>query len=133
MGTTQRAASRSSEARREAEPGLRRNQVSRDSLPISRVSFIKTSTPWCSKAQTSVPLTPGEHCTDLSSLACEIFGTRVSDKLRDLVGYDVGMVAAVVKSGFTGNVPDIADAAGQKSLEQTESRPSADPDPSPFE
>jgi hypothetical protein len=57
----------------------------------------------------------------------------VSDKLRDLVGYDVGTVAAVVKTGLTGNVPYIADAAGQKSLEQTESRPSADPEPSPFE
>ncbi len=101
-------------------------QQSRLVEAISQVSFIKTQMPWCSNVESSRPLRVGEECADLSTLAGDVFGTRVSDTVRDLIGYDAGTVAAVVKTSLSGSRQDVTNLVQQKGLVPAEPESSSD-------
>ena len=67
-------------------------------------SLISASSPWCSElrrhASGSAP-TDTEECSDLSTLAHDILGSRLSEKFGDLLGQDVATVAEVVKASLS--------------------------------
>lgn len=92
--------------------------------PISHVSFIKTSSPWCSTQQESAP---GEECTDLFSLAEELFGGLVSDRVTDLLGHDAGTLADVVKTSLTGSPQEMTSLAEQQAARGSTPEPPDEP------
>jgi membrane protein required for colicin V production len=84
-------------------------QESALAVPISQASFIRASSTWCSDLDRSGPVGAGEGCTNLSSLAGELFGTRVSNRVSELLGHDVDTLADVVETSLTGSPQEIVD------------------------
>ena len=98
--------------------------------PISQVSLISNSSPWCAQirhaaagltseilAQDSDPDTSDgapEECTDLGDVANDIWGEQISRKLSELLGHEVGQAIETVRASLSGAPPEITDLAQQR-------------------
>ena len=81
---------------------------------VSHASLISAPSPWCSELEPDpsgrAPKRPTE-CSDFSSLASDILGSRISDKLSEVLGQDVETVAEIVRASLSDSPKELTTLA----------------------
>ena len=93
--------------------------------PMSQASLLSTRSPWCSQMRLSgatvVPKGVGaqrssgqQECTELRTLARELLGGPITDKLSSFLGHDVETLGEIVKTNLTGSPDDLKRLAQER-------------------
>ena len=76
---------------------------------VSQASLVSSSSPWCSQADADA-----ESCLTVQSLAAELFGDDLGDKISGMIGYDVDQLTEIVDASLEGKTNELVGIVKEK-------------------